>query len=223
MNIYVVVEGSVEEKVYKRWIPYVNDQITYSGSNVSDLSNNNFAIISGHGYPYYKEVICDAIIDVNDGGNVDKLVIAIDSEEMTREEKYSEIQGFIQTECEPSRTPIFIVTQHFCIETWALGNRSFGPVNPIGQKLREYKRIHCVFENDPELLPSNPPKYRTRAQFAKEYLRAMINDKNRGLSYSERRPNVIYPKEYFDAIKLRYETAEHIVSFSSFYNAFTNI
>jgi hypothetical protein len=46
MNIFVIVEGRAEAKVYKRWIPYVNPQITYVGRSVSDLTTDSFAIIS---------------------------------------------------------------------------------------------------------------------------------------------------------------------------------
>jgi hypothetical protein len=110
--------------------------------------------------------------------------------------------------------------QHFCLETWALGNRRVGPRNPTSQKLKEYKQVFCVYENDPELLPAYPPRYTIRARFAKVYLKAMIQDRYAHQSYSEKRPGVLFPQSYFDEVKKRHETTEHIVSFESFLTAF---
>jgi hypothetical protein len=222
MNIFVTVEGKAEDKVYKRWIPYVNPQITYAGRLVSDLTTNSFAIVSGRGFPYYFRVMRDAIEDVNAAGNVDKLVIAVDSEDMTREEKLAELWEFVrdENECPPCAVPINLVVQHFCLETWALGNRRVGPRNPASQKLQEYKQTFCVYENDPELLPPYPPRHRTRAQFAKAYLKAMINDWNKQQSYSTKRPGALFPQSYFNEVKKRHDATEHIVSFESFLTAF---
>ena len=185
MNIYVVVEGRTEHKVYRKWIPYLNPKIVYVGTAVSDITTDSFAIITGGGLPYYFQVIKNAIEDVNDANHVDRLVVVVDSENMTREEKHAELLDFINRGCQPCIAPVFIVVQHFCLETWALGNRCVGPRDPQGDALREYKERFCVYENDPELLPAHPPKYPTRAQFASVYLKTMLKDRDAHLSYSK--------------------------------------
>jgi hypothetical protein len=220
MNIFVTVEGKAEVQVYKRWIPYINPQITYAGYSVFDLTTDSFAIVSGRGFPYYLEVIKNAVEDVNNADNVDRLVIAVDSEDMTRREKYAELWSFVDKECAPCAVPIIIIVQHFCLETWALGNRRSGPREPQSEKLKEYKSFFCVYENDPELLPPYRPRYRTRAQFAKSYLKAMLNDWNKNLSYSTKRPNALFPRSYFGEVKKRRDTTDHIASFGSFLEAF---
>ncbi len=220
MNFFVVVEGKAEGKVYKRWIPYVNPHVSYAGTSISDLTVNSFAIISGQGFPYYLEAIRNSIEEINEIGNVDKLVVAADSENMMREEKLDELEDYIRSECAQCSIPICIVVQHFCFETCALGNRRLGPRSPRSLELRRYKEFFCVYENDPELLPPFPPKYRTRAQFAKAYLKAMLKDRNAIVSYSSRRPNALYPKSYFDEVKKRFDSTGHIISFDSFLKAF---
>lgn len=221
MNIYVVVEGKTEGKVYRRWIPYVNPGITYAGASVFDMVANNFAITSGGGYPLYLDLVRDAIRDVNNWPGVDRLVIAADSEDMSRAEKRAELARFLRDDCPSCRVCIFVVVQHFCIETWALGNRRAGPRNPTTTKLRTYKEVFCVYENDPEQLPPYPPKYRIRAQFAVSYLRAMLNDRNPRLSYSKSRPSALYDRGYFNELRSRFEDVGHIASFGSFLRAFT--
>lgn len=213
MNIFVTVEGKTELRVYKKWIPFVNPNMTYAGNKVFDLTTDSFAIISGDGYPQYLDVIKNAIEDINSVSNVDRYVIAVDSEEMARVEKLAELQSFIDNECDSCKAPISIVVQHFCIETWALGNRHLGPQNPS-------KEFFCVYENDPELLPVYPTRHSTRAQFAKDYLDTMLKDKVPKLNYSNRNPRALYRQSYFDAIKERLDTTNHIVSFGSFLEAF---
>ena len=114
MNIYVVVEGRVVEKiVYTHWVPYVNSALSCVPA-LADVVDNHFIVVSGGGYPNYLRVIEDAVQDMKDNLNFQRLVIAVDSEEMTYEEKHKEIDDFVQ-----SLNPTFdyrIVVQHFCFK-----------------------------------------------------------------------------------------------------------
>jgi len=221
MNILVLVEGEISEKyVYENWIPYVHSKITYV-KNIFDIVKNHFSIISGGGYPNYFKVIKNAIDDVNQLGNIDRLVIAIDSEEMTFEEKLLEIKDVIKDkECSAS---IEIVIQHFCLETWALGNKRVGPRNPKSVIMRRYKEFFNVLEKDPELLPPYPANNLNRAKFAERYLRTMLNDKNKNLTYSKRNPKALLHRTYFNEVKKRFKTTGHISSFVTFLNAFSEV
>ena len=183
MNIYVVGEGDVAEKqVYEKWIPFVNPNLSYVDS-IFDITDNHFSIISGGGYPNYKDVVKYAIEDVNKHGNIDRLVIAIDSEEMSYDEKYDEIVKHTkQFHC---KADIHTVIQHFCIETWALGNRKVFSSRPQCRTLIEYKKIYDVKDNDPEMLPALRQEELNRAQFAEKYLRRIFQDKYKRLTYSK--------------------------------------
>ena len=128
MNIAVVTEGKGDKYLYKSWIPYVNPSITYV-NRIEDITNNNFSIVESFGNPYYFRSIDRTIDDVNDHGNIDRLVISVDSEEMSLQDKQSEISRYLANKsCSAS---IFVIVQHFCIETWALGNKRACPANPI--------------------------------------------------------------------------------------------
>ncbi|MCH8293974.1 hypothetical protein IH992_23070 [Candidatus Poribacteria bacterium] len=216
MNIYVVVEGEIGERyVYEKWIPLANPEMTRVDT-IFDIASNHFAIVAGGGYPSYFDTIEAEIENVNSVRNIDRFVIAIDSEEMTFEEKYEEVSEFIRDK--PCAASIFIVIQHFCLETWALGNKRVGPRNPRHPTLRKYKKIFNVLERDPELLP--PYDRLNRAQFAERYLRTMLNDKNRNLTYTKRNPKALLHKTYFTEVKKRLETTGHIASFVAFLEAF---
>src|SRR4030042_1219577 len=140
MNIYLVVEGPVGEKqVYTHLIPLVNPNLKVV-TNIDEIVNNNLIIYSGGGYPSYFEVIEAGVSDVLSNGNIDRLVIAVDSEEMSYEEKKQEIDDFINT----LRVDIDykIIVQHFCLETWALGNQVVISRKPKDPKVREYRSFN---------------------------------------------------------------------------------
>jgi hypothetical protein len=218
MNLYILVEGEIgEKKVYRTWIPIVNPLLSFVG-HISEIENNNFSILSGGGYPNYLEVIEHAIEDVNMYNNIDRLVIAVDSEDMTYQEKYSEIESYIKkmrSHCE-----IRIIIQHFCLETWALANRSIISPKPQSEMLRRYISIFNVRVDNPELLPNLPQENMNRAQFAAKYLRIALNDKYRKLTYSKSNPAPLLHVKYFYRVKTRMEETAHILSFQNFLDAF---
>jgi len=217
MNIYVVVEGRTEKPVYKSWIPLINPHLAYV-NDIYDIQRNNFSIISGGGYPNYYAVIENAIQDVNDVGNIDRLVISVDSEENSREDKLEEVDSFLQDlQCV---APIIILIQHFCIETWALGNRRIIRRNPQNLILRRYRGIFNVLVNDPELLPPLPSENLNRSKLAFKYLKLILNERFPSITYTKRRPYPLCHSTYFSEVRSRYYDTHHIVSFSDFLDAF---
>lgn len=216
MNYYIVVEGISEKTVYKSWISFLNPGLVYVPT-IFDIEENNFSIISGRGYPQYFDVIEAAIDDVNTHSDIDKFVISIDSEEMTYEDKLLEVTEFISDKSCVS--PISLIIQHFCLETWALGNKRFIPRTPDrDSKVYEYRMFFDVITQDPELLPGF--ENLNRAQFAFKYLSssAII----RGTSYNKRRPRAILNNSYLNQVSERYNTDNHIKSFKNFLEAFSS-
>jgi uncharacterized protein YutD len=218
MNVYVVVEGDIGERyLYESWVPLVNPNLTYV-SDISKIDENNFSILRGGGYPNYFDVIKSAVEDVNCYGKVDRLAVSVDSEELSYSEKSKEMVGFIsQFKC---RAEIKIVIQHFCLETWALGNQRVIRPSPQSQKLIQYKKLYDVRSSDLELLPANEYEEWNRAQFADRYLRCALNDKFRNLTYSKRNPEVLRHHKFFENVKKRCEETNHIASFYDFLKAF---
>jgi len=117
--------------------------------------------------------------------HIDRLVIAVDSEEMSYEEKRREIVDFVASVS--VAIDYRIIVQHFCLETWALGNQVVVTRYPKDERLREYRRYYDVLSRDPELLPGYPPQQLNRSQFASLYLKKILNEKYRKLTYTKSR------------------------------------
>jgi hypothetical protein len=218
MNIYLVVEGPVGEKrVYSSWVPLVNPNLIVKESIV-DVTHNCLYIISGGGYPNYFDVISDGVKDVSDTHLFDRLVVAVDSEDMSYDEKREEVVDFI--EGFGMRVEYRVIVQHFCLETWALGNRVIVTRYPQNPNIRIFRRIFDVLTEDPELLPDLPDELLTRAQFAEKYLRGLLNEKYRNLTYSKRNPTALLNYLYFERVKSRFIDTRHIASFNDFLQAF---
>ncbi|MEG2281858.1 MAG: hypothetical protein RSB93_01365, partial [Rikenellaceae bacterium] len=131
MNIYVLVEGRVTEmQVYAKWIPYLIPQLTQV-DHLSEVRDDNFYMFSGYGYPSILRRLAGTICDINHHGNIDYLVICLDSEEESIEQRYKVIMRrmSILHEKLTSRTKIKIIVHHRCIETWFLGNRDLDKSN----------------------------------------------------------------------------------------------
>lgn len=217
MNFYVVVEGIAEKKVYTAWIPYINPSLT-SASLIADVKKDNFYIVNGGGNPFYYSVLSNGINDVNTNKQFDRLVVCIDSEEMSKKEKIEEVERIIKgVAC---RVEIRIVVQHFCFETWGLGNKKLIKQNPTSSRLLDYKRIHDVRKNDPELLPENKKEELTRVKFAEKYLKAALHERFNRLTYLKSNPSVLTHRKYFDELVSRVNTTTHINSFADLLNAF---
>lgn len=217
MNIAVVTEGRGDKKIYKSWIPLVNPDITYV-DHIIDIFTDNFAIVSAFGYPSYFDVILGVIDDVNSHGSIDRVVIGVDSEEFTLQQKQAEMSTFLA--CISCSTPILVVYQHFCIETWALGNRRACPANPSHEPLSTFKRFFDVRTSDPELLTPYPPLGNNRAQFAETYLKAMLHARSPHTTYIKSRPKPLLHHTYFRQILRRHQATTHIASFAFFLDAF---
>ncbi len=220
MNIYVIVEGEkAAKKIYKTWIPLVNPKLQHI-DYLSALEQNNFFLLAGLGQPQFLDNRVEkAIIDVNKLP-FDRLVIAIDSEEMDFREKQLEVSERVsRIGC---NVEVRYIIQHFCFETWLLGNKNMFRKKPKDRELLNYKALLDVRSNDPELLPPNEEKSWNRSQFAYHYLRAGLRDVHPGhrMSYTKKNPGIAARDGYFNQVKKRCLDEQHILSFQGFLDAF---
>lgn len=218
MNIYVVVEGEkASKRIYKNWIAYANPELTHI-DYLTDFSQNNFYILAGYGQPYMYERIEKAVVDANNIDAVDRLVIAIDSENQEYSEKFQEVEQRINAV--GCNVDVRIVIQHFCIETWLLGNKTNFRKKPNDDKLLSFLDMFDVRVGDPEQLPPFGDIW-NRSQFAYHYLRAGIRDIYSGRkSYTKRNPGFSTEIGFFNQVKKRYMEEGHIKSFEAFLTAF---
>jgi len=219
MNIYVVVEGETATKeLYKSWIGYVNPKLKPI-NYVHEFSQNNFYVLAGYGQPRYWGQIEAAIDDANKIHDIDRLVISLDSEEMSFEDKLHEVKERVsQIGC---RVEVKYVIQHFCLETWLLGNKAMFRTGPQDEILLDCLKIYDIRSHDPELLPSHPKLGLNRANFAFRYLKAGIRDKfNNKKYYNKRDAGVTLEQGYYSQVKKSLEHNKHVKSFGDFLTAF---
>ena len=220
MNVYVVVEGErAARKIYKTWIPVVNPELQYIDYLIN-LDQNNFYILAGFGQSQFlNSRIEKAIEDVNTLP-FDRLVLAIDSEDKSLQDKLTELTKHVESiGC---KVEVKYIIQHFCFETWLLGNKNIFRRKTDDIELKNYRTLFDVRKEDPELLPDNDERSWNRSQFAYHYLRAGLRDvhpANR-VSYTKSNPGYIATEGYYYQVKKRHLNQQHIMSFKGFLDAF---
>lgn len=219
MNIYVVVEGEkAAKKIYKTWISLVNPDLEHI-DYIKDIAQNNFFILAGFGQPQFLNRIEQAVMDVN-RLSFDRLVIAVDSEDMNFHEKQLEVSERVdKTGC---NVEVRYIIQHFCLETWLLGNKNMFRRKTQDRELLNYRALFDVRNGDPELLPPHIANSWNRAKFAFHYLRAGLRDVHPGnrVSYSKKNPGIVAKEGYFKQVRKRCLDQNHILSFHGFLEAF---
>lgn len=229
MNIYLVVEGEkTETLVYDKWIGYTNDSLRVVRS-ISDVSVNCVYMIAGNGWPSYLDIIKRAVEDVcskTDAHGLQlfsRLVVAVDTETVTVEERTAEIDAVVAEALTGSHRTfdLHVVAQHFCIEVWFLGNRDLlrGSERRLSRQDIEH---YDVSLRDPELLDvPGDFSHLTNARYAKRYLKNLVRDRYPQLTYSSRNPGPVLDKRYYKFVVSRFNDMAHIQSFEAFIKAFS--
>lgn len=216
MNIYFLVEGrSTEKKIYPKWLEYLVPELERVDYHDRAI-DNNYYIISGRGYPnILYDGLDNAIDKINETNNYDYLVICVDVDEDTVDERVSYIQNIIKDRnINLGETEIIIIAQNRCIETWLLGNRKiFDSRQPQEYPLSDYVSYYDVSQNDPELMGQYNMK--NHADFHFEYLREIFIAKK--ITYTKKRPGEAQKQYYLDELKKRViNNPDHLKSFQTF-------
>lgn len=96
MNVYFLVEGKTERKVYPKWLAHLTPKIK-KVNNPTEVIDNQYYLISGGGYPgILDNHLLDSVADVNENGQFDYLVLILDTDDQTPDEKIAEVEQFIQ-------------------------------------------------------------------------------------------------------------------------------
>jgi REP element-mobilizing transposase RayT len=202
MNIYLLVEGRrSEKKIYPQWLSYLLpglSQVRY----FDEAKNHNFYLFSSNGYPSILDDIKNAAEDINSCGKYAYLVVCLDADESTVEEKKEEIDEIFQQGSVELKAELVVIVQKRCFETWFLGNRKVFSRNPQDEIFREYCRFYNVSIKDPEMMP-NFTGFNRIAQFHEDYLKRMLREK--GIRYTKRNPGNVGESHYIEALQKRTE------------------
>ncbi len=215
MNVYFLVEGKqTERKVYPSWLSHLLPQ--FSKVDRHDLAvDNHYYLISGEGYPSLLHHLRDAIVNVNRSQAFRYLVVCLDADEATVEDRVREIEDYVSREhLELANCKLEIVVQNRTFETWFLGNKRIVSAAGIqSQVLRKYVGFYDVRSDDPERMGIHPD-FRTHAAFHADYLREAFAEK--GLRYTKTNPGHVCEIPFLEQFQSRVETnADHLTSFQS--------
>ncbi|MGV0828339.1 hypothetical protein ACTS9C_05505 [Empedobacter brevis] len=217
MNVYILVEGNQTETiVFPYWINYINPNLKRKYF-ISDVTNNDYYLISGSGIPSIYNHAVNAIKDINENKNFDLLIISLDSEDYASGERRNELLEFIESKdirlIESCR--LEIIVQNICIESWFLGNKKIVKANPQSELLNKFLTYYNVREEDPEKM-NIIDGYKNKANFHLSYFKEVLKERN--ISYSKSRPKHVQELKFFNELLKRTIETNHIPSFNNFCN-----
>lgn len=223
MNLYLIVEGEeTEMMLYPRWIQYFIPELTRV-DNFQDVTENSYYLFSGQGIPSIYNHVVNAIKDVNKLDKYDYLVVVLDADEITIEQRKQKVLDKInESKISLTETCVLeIIVQSRAIETWFLGNRSVYKRNPQGDKFKLYSRYYNVEINDPEQMETSFG-FKRVAHFHESYLREMLKEYN--VRYRKSKPGDILEDYYLEELINRTnENKDHLLSLSHCFNVLKKI
>ncbi|MFM2061194.1 MAG: hypothetical protein RLZZ507_864 [Cyanobacteriota bacterium] len=216
MNLYFLVEGKrTENKVYPAWLKHLLPELQQV-KNFDEVDKNNFYLFSANGYPsIIYDHLPNAILDIQENGKYNYLVLCLDAEENAVSEIKQEIYDFLATEKpEMGNIELVLIIQNRCLETWFLGNRKIYTRNPQDNLLLEYTRYYDVSIDCPELM-GQYQSFNTHAQFHEAYVKELFRAKN--INYSKRNPGDVVKQFYLQQLIERIESENtHLPTFQTF-------
>jgi hypothetical protein len=213
MNLYFIVEGDTERKVYPSWLNYLLPELQQV-KNPSLAQNNNYYLISGGGYPALYQEVEAAVENINISQKYNYLIICMDTEENSVEYMQQEVKEFfLDKQLFLGNTKLQLVIQNRCMETWFLGNSKIYSRQPQSQQLLDYTRYYNVEKECPELMGKY--EYAVHAHFHEAYLKELFVAKN--MQYSKTKPRDVQEEYYLRELQNRAEKqANHLPTFQNF-------
>ncbi len=240
MNCYFVFEGQTEPVLYRSWLNILVPDLQ-EVDFATQVVENNYVQFSDAGLPKLYEVVCDAILDINQAtARFDYLVVVMDADQLSVQRREEKLQEYIAEHLDiesslyrnlPEHCELIIIVQKVCIETWFLANQNFVPNHPeatatpnySSDLLMQYKNYFDVGINDPELMAAeftsvNKSKLfgcYTRAQFHAKYFNEVYRARTRR-KYNKNDPTQVTEPHYLQALINRRQTTNHLATFGSF-------
>ena len=213
MNLYFIVEGETERKVYPSWLSYLLPELQQV-KNPSQAYTNSYYLISGAGYPSLYQEVESAVENINISQKYNYLIICTDADEKSVEYMQQEIsEYFIDNKLNLGNTQLQIVIQNRCIETWFLGNSKIYSRQPQSQRLLDYTSYYDVSKGCPELMGKYNCEH--HAEFHGSYLKELFTAKGR--KYTKTMPGDVQQEYYLKELQNRSaKQTNHLATFQSF-------
>ncbi|MDM8526739.1 hypothetical protein QUF58_00890 [Anaerolineales bacterium HSG24] len=216
MNLYFLVEGKLESKLYPKWLSYLLPELRQV-KHFDAVTSNSYYLFNAKGYPKItEEDLPHAIANVNNIGLYDYLILCFDADEDTVEARQQDVYNTLtKQKIDLPIAKLEIVVQNRCAETWFLGNRKFYKLTPEDADLRAYTMFYNVADNDPELMPKHE-QFHTIQQFHKAYFKRLCQE--RKVRFSEKLPGPVQEEAYLKQLIARVDETAHLNTFRHFYD-----
>jgi hypothetical protein len=218
VNVYFLVEGKTERKVYPKWLGYLAPHL--ERVNVPcDATNNNYYLISGGGFPSILDNHLRASVeDVNAAGNYDYLVLAIDADDISADEKEQEVYRFASNNnIVLDNCKLIVMPQVVCMETWFLGNRRIYARNPSSDDISALTKHYNTANNDPEKMIQPEGYSGSIGDYHFHYLKTMLREKH--IRYSKSEPQAVTESYYIEELRSRVAVDQNSMgSLRNFFN-----
>lgn len=204
MNIYFLVEGKTERKVYPKWLSYFVPNLTRVNCP-TDVKRNNYYLISGGGYPSILDNhLIDSVSDIQSTGAYDYFILALDTDDFDHRAKTEEVFNFVKSNSiDFGDCQFIVIPQVVCMETWFLGNRRIFPRNPKSPECALLTKHYNTSSLDPEQLKKPVGYDGTVAQYHYKYLKTILAERN--IRYSKSNPTEVTESYYIGELKNRLE------------------
>lgn len=223
MNLYVLVEGKTEGKVYPKWISHFLPTFNRVDSP-EDVINEDYILISCGGYPgILDNFLKNSVSDVNSSDKFNYLLLIIDTDDLSSEEKTQEVYDYItENNITLANCELVVIPQAVCMETWFLGNRKIYSRNPQNAKCSRFSNHFDISKEDPEIMLKDSNYNGTNANFHFEYLKTMLREKN--IRYSKSHPKEVGETHYIEELKSRVKNDKNsLSSMRTLFDFFSNI
>lgn len=213
MNLYFVVEGKrTERKLYPKWLKFLLPKYSRL-DNFECASNNNYYLLSSEGFPSILQRTQEAIDNIKITGKYNRLIVILDSEDSSIDERRELIQNILIDNPLPNSVKLDIIVQHRCIETWLLGNRKAISRQPTCPVTCKCKQFYDVTLENPELMDKPDDYTGSTASFHEHYLSHALRDQSNGQAgYSKSHPGQTMTESYWLQLVARYRDMGHIQS-----------
>ncbi len=229
MNLYFIVEGSTESEFYPRFLEYYFENSLTRVNFACDAKENNYYLLnsggcnflySGSQIPKNSDAsLKNAIKEVNSNPIFNYLIVCIDADELTIQERSNEFDKYINEYKKEgislSKNCEFqLIIQNKCLETWFLGNEKMFKKNPKDEPYLSYTKYYNVKKDDPEKMGNFNDTF-TYQDFHLQYLRVMLRERKN--IYKKEKPDVVLSDEYLQKLEQRVSKKQkHLQTFAEF-------
>lgn len=229
MNLYFLVEGFTESGFYPKFLEFYFDNAFKRVDFACDAKENNYYLLNSGGCDFLytgsqipkddDACLKNAIKEINENPVFDYLIICIDADEFSIEERKDEFDKYIKKYTKEnislSKSCTFqLVIQNRCLETWFLGNEKMFKQNPANEPYISYVKYYNVKQGDPEKMGNYSDKF-THQDFHLQYLRKMLSEKKQ--IYKKETPDTILNVKYLNELEKRStKKNKHLQTFAQF-------